>query len=161
MPWGLSFGQTGSRYVTPKGAGAIIAALPKTVTAVGVFVDPTPALVREVLETTGVSLLQFHGNESAGDCEMPGCPYMKAVRVKVGVDLQQLADQYTTAEALLVDTYRKGVPGGTGEAFDWSLLPAKVKKPLVLAGGLRVENCCRRHTCRKTSRRGCERGRGK
>ncbi|MCY1554691.1 N-(5'-phosphoribosyl)anthranilate isomerase [compost metagenome] len=84
--------------------------------------------------------MQFHGDESAEDCAGFGRPYIKALRVKPGDDIAAAVSRYPEASGLLLDTYVPGVPGGTGEAFDWSLVPRNAAKPLILAGGLTPEN---------------------
>ena len=84
--------------------------------------------------------LQFHGDETARDCEKYGIPYIKAVRVRSDTNLLQYAVDYTAAKALLLDTYAEGVAGGTGKIFDWKLIPAHLPKPVILAGGLTPEN---------------------
>lgn len=136
---GLVFYPPSPRYVAPALAGAIIRALPPFVTAVGLFVDATAQEVRAVLAEAPVSLLQFHGAESPAFCRQFGLPYMKAVRVRAGVDLLQYARDYHDAKALLLDAFVDGTHGGTGQSFDWSLIPA-LPLPVVLSGGLDAGN---------------------
>lgn len=137
---GLLFYGPSPRAVTPEQAGAIVASLPPFVTTVGLFVDAEPDFVNGVLERVPLDLLQFHGDESPDYCDSFGRPYMKAIRMREGVDLQHEAAVYAAARALLVDAYQPGVPGGTGETFDWGRIPASLEKPLVLAGGLNADN---------------------
>lgn len=137
---GLLFYDPSPRAVTPEQAGAIVASLPPFVTTVGLFVDAEPDFVNGVLERVPLDLLQFHGDESPDYCDSFGRPYMKAIRMREGVDLQHEAAVYAAARALLVDAYQPGVPGGTGETFDWGRIPASLEKPLVLAGGLNADN---------------------
>ncbi len=137
---GLLFYSPSPRAVTPEQAGAIVASLPPFVTTVGLFVDAEPDFVNGVLERVPLDLLQFHGDESPDYCDSFGRPYMKAIRMREGVDLQHEAAGYAAARALLVDAYQPGVPGGTGETFDWGRIPASLEKPLVLAGGLNADN---------------------
>lgn len=137
---GLLFYDPSPRAVTPEQAGAIVASLPPFVTTVGLFVDAEPDFVNGVLERVPLDLLQFHGDESPDYCDSFGRPYMKAIRMREGVDLQHEAAGYAAARALLVDAYQPGVPGGTGETFDWGRIPASLEKPLVLAGGLNADN---------------------
>jgi len=87
-----------------------------------------------------LDLLQFHGDESAEQCEGLGRPYIKALRVRAGDDIVARVADYPGAQGILLDAYVEGVPGGTGEAFDWSLIPQGLSKPLILAGGLRPDN---------------------
>lgn len=137
---GLVFYPASPRAVDAEQAAAIVAATPALVTTVGLFVDPSAEQVRQVLKTVALDMLQFHGDESDAFCRQFGRPYMKAVRMRDDVDLTAQACTYAGARALLVDTYVKGVPGGTGQAFDWRRLPENPGKPVVLAGGLTPEN---------------------
>ncbi len=137
---GLVFYDPSPRAVTVEQAGEIVAALPPFITTVGLFVDAEPDFVNEVLAAVPLDLLQFHGDESQDYCASFVRPYMKAIRMREGVDLQQESTRYATARALLVDAYQPGVPGGTGETFDWERIPVDLDKPLVLAGGLNADN---------------------
>lgn len=112
--------------------------VPAFVTRVGLFVDPEPAEVKRAAEH--LDLLQFHGDESPVHCAASGRPWIKALRMRDGLDLEAAARDYAGARALLLDAYRPGVPGGTGETFDWSRIPARLAKPVILAGGLTPAN---------------------
>lgn len=137
---GLVFYRPSPRYVDPDRAGKIIRALPPFVTAVGLFVDAPAQNVRAVLAQVPVSLLQFHGDESPAFCRQFGLPYIKAVRVRAGVDLLQYAQDYHDAKALLLDAFVDGAHGGTGATFDWSLVRERLRLPIVLSGGLTAGN---------------------
>jgi len=137
---GLVFYRPSPRYVAPSIAREIIRALPPFVTAVGLFVDATAQEVREAVAVAPVGLLQFHGTESPAFCRQFGLPYMKAVRVRGGVDLLQYAHDYHDAKALLLDAFVEGTHGGTGQSFDWSLIPRTLSLPIVLSGGLDAGN---------------------
>ena len=137
---GLVFYAKSPRYVEAAIAAAIVRALPPFVTVVGLFVDALEDYVRAVLERVPLDLLQFHGNESPTYCARYGRPYLKAVRVREDTDLLQCAADYAAAQALLLDAYVPGVPGGTGERFDWTWIPAALPKPIVLSGGLTPDN---------------------
>ena len=137
---GLNFWPPGSRCIDAGRAGEIVAALPPMVTPIGVFVDPRQSEVERVLARAGLSVLQFHGDESPSECERYGLPYIKAIRVRGGEDWADIEARYAGARAFLVDSYRRGLPGGTGSVFDWSLVPLDRDKALVLAGGLKVDN---------------------
>jgi phosphoribosylanthranilate isomerase len=128
------------RALTVEQGAALAAAAPPFLTLVGLFVDASPNEVRAVLERVPLDQLQLHGDESPDYCAAFQRPYIKAIRVREGVDLQRAARDYAGARALLLDTYRPGVPGGTGETFDWSLIPARLERPVVLAGGLNPTN---------------------
>lgn len=137
---GLVFYAKSPRAVSVLQAQQIIAALPPFVTTVGLFVDIARAELQQILADVPLDLLQFHGDESLAQCEGYGRPYIKALRVRPGDDLVALMGQYPSASGILLDTYVEGVPGGTGLAFDWSLVPQHLPKPVILAGGLTPEN---------------------
>ncbi len=137
---GLVFYAKSPRAVTAEQARAIIRALPPFVTTVGLFVNASRCELNEILEVVPLDLLQFHGDEAPAECEGYHRPYIKAVRVRPGEDLEAICKQYSGASGILLDTYVAGVPGGTGEAFDWSLVPARLSKPIILAGGLSAAN---------------------
>lgn len=137
---GLVFYAKSPRAVSMQQARAIIAALPPFVTTVGLFVNASRCELGEILDAVPLDLLQFHGDESAADCEGYHRPYIKALRVKAGDDVAAACLAYPRASGILLDTYVEGVPGGTGEAFDWSLVPQGLSKPIILAGGLSAQN---------------------
>ena len=137
---GLVFYAKSPRHVTPARAAEIIRVLPPFVTTVGLFVDATAEGVRAALAEAPVGLLQFHGDETPEFCRQFKRPYVKAVRVKAGVDLLQYAQDYYDAKALLLDAYVEGLHGGSGAAFDWSLIPRGLPLPVILSGGLTPEN---------------------
>jgi phosphoribosylanthranilate isomerase len=121
-------------------AREIVRAVPPFVTTVALLVDPTAAEVERVLEEVQPAMLQFHGNEDPEFCAQFAVPYVKAVRVRAGVDLLQYARLYADAKGLLLDAYVEGISGGTGASFDWELIPNNIPLPLILAGGLTPEN---------------------
>jgi phosphoribosylanthranilate isomerase len=137
---GLVFHKPSPRYVAPARAKEIVRALPPFITAVGLFVDADADTVRAVMSETRINLLQFHGDETPQYCRQFGAPYLKALRMRPGADLLQYARDYGDAQGLLLDAYMKGVPGGTGTTFDWSLIPRNLPLPVVLSGGLTPEN---------------------
>ena len=137
---GLVFYDKSPRAVDIDSARDILAVLPPFVSVVGLFVDPTPRHVAAVLHRVPLDILQFHGNEEPGECTAYNKPYIKAIRVKEGVNLHEQAKRYASARGLLLDTYVPGVPGGTGQAFNWSLIPKDLKKYVILAGGLTPKN---------------------
>jgi phosphoribosylanthranilate isomerase len=137
---GLVFYAKSPRAVDIAQARAVLAALPPFVTSVGLFVDAPAALVAEVLRMVPLDLLQFHGDEPPEHCVAFGRPWVKAVRVRPGLDLAGEAGRYAGARALLLDAYSPGIPGGTGEAFDWALIPPALRPRIILAGGLTPDN---------------------
>ncbi len=137
---GLVFYADSPRAVTPEQAQAIVADVPAMVTTVGLFVDADPGWVAEVSDGLSLGLLQFHGSETPGYCEGFQRPWMKALRVAAAMNVADEIDRYSGGSAILLDTYKKGVPGGTGERFDWGQVPSAPRLPLVLAGGLDAGN---------------------
>ncbi|MDF0606522.1 phosphoribosylanthranilate isomerase [Neisseriaceae bacterium TC5R-5] len=137
---GLVFYSDSPRHVTLEQAQEIIAALPPFVSTVALFVNPQPDFVKQVLTNCAVDILQFHGEESAAFCRSFQRPYLKAVRIKPDLNLAEWAEQYSDARAILADAFVEGAHGGTGKTFDWSLLPKHLSLPLVLSGGLNVDN---------------------
>jgi phosphoribosylanthranilate isomerase len=121
-------------------AAEIVAKLPPFVSAVGLFVDAAPEEIEAVLAKVKLNLLQFHGDETPEQCRRYGLPYMKAVRVQADTNLLQCAADYADAKALLLDAYSESVAGGTGQTFDWNLIPKNLPKNIVLAGGLNANN---------------------
>ena len=137
---GLVFYAPSPRNVTIATAADVARQIPAFVSVVGLFVNAEPSFVEEVIANVGLSLLQFHGDETPEDCERFGLPYIKAIRVKADTNLVQYARDFTSAKALLLDTYTEGVAGGTGQLFDWNLIPSALPKPVILAGGLQANN---------------------
>lgn len=137
---GFVFYAKSPRHLSMEQAAALVTQLPPFVQSVGLFVDAEPAFVEAVLKAVPLDLLQFHGGETPGQCRLSGRPYLKAVRMRPGADLVKYCADYHDARALLLDAYVPGVPGGTGECFDWGLIPAGLPKPVVLSGGLNPDN---------------------
>ncbi len=136
---GLVFYSPSPRAVSLAQAKEIVNGLPPFVSIVALFVDAAPDEVYACIKDLPMVILQFHGDESVEYCEQFGRPYLKAIRVQAGTDLVQMANEYGSASAILLDSYQPGVPGGTGKVFDWSLITT-INKPLILAGGLSVDN---------------------
>jgi phosphoribosylanthranilate isomerase len=137
---GFVFYANSPRYLSIDRAASLLRDMPPFVQPVGLFVNAEPEYVYSVLRAAPVDLLQFHGDESPEYCRQFGRPYLKAVRVRPGVDLVKYATDFSDARALLLDAYVPGVPGGTGERFDWNLITASLPKPIVLSGGLNPDN---------------------
>jgi len=137
---GLVFYEPSPRAVTLEMAQSIVKAVPAFVTVVALFVNPTTKQVRDVLNGVRIDLLQFHGDEESDFCGQFQRPYIKAIRVRQTSDVVASSVRFPDAVGLLLDSYKPGVPGGTGETFDWSLIPASQSKPIILAGGLTPEN---------------------
>jgi phosphoribosylanthranilate isomerase len=137
---GFVFYAGSARHIAPERASEIIRALPPFVTAVGLFVDAAASEVERTLNQAPLTLLQFHGSESPEFCRRFGVAYIKAVRVRPGLDLLQYAQLYDGARGLLLDAFVEGAHGGTGTAFDWNVIPRELPLPVVLSGGLNPAN---------------------
>ena len=137
---GLVFVEKSPRYVSLTEARIIADSLPPFVTLIGLFMDAPEETVREALNVLPISLLQFHGDESPEFCEQFDVPYIKALRMGENVNVIAYAQQYANAAGILLDAFHEGVGGGTGKTFDWDLIPTNVPLPLILAGGLNIEN---------------------
>ena len=137
---GLVFYPQSPRYVTPLQAAEIVKKIPAFITVVGLFVNAESSEISDILSAVHLDLLQFHGDETPMQCRQFSRPYMKAIRVKSDTNLVQYAADYADAKALLLDAFAEGVPGGTGQVFDWNLIPSNLSVPVVLAGGLNADN---------------------
>ena len=137
---GLVFYAPSPRAVSIEQAREIAASVGPFVTVVGLFVDADAAFVHEVVANVALHVLQFHGHESREFCEQFQRPYMKAIRMRPELDVEHAIAEYPSAAAILLDAYRPGVPGGTGETFDWQRIPVHAARPIVLAGGLTADN---------------------
>lgn len=137
---GLVFYPPSPRHVTIKQAAHIVQALPAFTTVVGLFVDALPAQITQTLSQVSLDCLQFHGNESQAACTSYGKPYIKAIRVQAETNIGALANQYHDSAGLLLDAYHPDSQGGTGLAFDWTLIPPHCELPIILAGGLSTTN---------------------
>jgi phosphoribosylanthranilate isomerase len=137
---GFVFYEKSPRHVSIATAAALLRELPPFVQAVGLFVNAEPAFIESVLQAAPLDLLQFHGDETPADCARFGRPYIKAERVNRDTDLLKCAADFDAARGLLLDAWVPDMPGGTGERFDWSLIPPALPKPVILSGGLTPDN---------------------
>ena len=136
---GFVFYAKSARYVSPARAAELAKLLPPFVTPVGLFVNASAAELEAGLNALPNMLMQFHGDESPQDCERPGRPFMRAARMEPDFDLLDYAQQYSAAQAILLDAHVEGFGGG-GKVFDWSLIPKNLRSPVVLSGGLHAGN---------------------
>ena len=137
---GLVFYPLSPRYVSIEQAKKIVKALPAFVTVVALFVDEKESYIKQVINSVSIDCIQFHGDETPDECRVYNKPYMKAIRMKPDVNVLEIANQYHDASALLLDAYHPGIKGGSGSQFDWDLIPKDCSKPIILAGGLQVDN---------------------
>lgn len=137
---GLVFYSPSPRNVEIPSAIQIVKALPAFVSIVALFVNEKATRVQEVLEKVNIDCIQFHGDEPAVFCRGFGKPYIKAARMQQGVDIDALSHEYHDAAGILLDAYHPDTQGGTGQCFDWQMIPDHCNKPIILAGGLTPEN---------------------
>lgn len=137
--FGLVFYPPSPRFLTLERARDLSKAAPAFLTSVALFVNAEASDVQRVLETVRPQVLQFHGDETPEFCRGFGVPYVKACRVKKGVDLLEYWHPFADACGWLADAWVEGYGGG-GTGFDWSLVPTVRAKPLVLSGGLNPQN---------------------
>ena len=137
---GLVFYDKSLRNVSIQRAQKIIEALPPFVNRVGLFVNANPSFVDEILCEVPLDTLQFHGDESVLDCTQYQMTSIKSLRVKPETSVEEIAESFSSANALLLDSYSPSSYGGTGESFDWSLACVSISLPIILAGGLNAEN---------------------
>ena len=136
---GLVFYPKSPRYLSAERAIEIRDALPPFVQSVALFVNADAAQVSQVMGRVKPALLQFHGDETPEFCRQFGVPYVKAARVRQGLDLLEYLRPYASAAAWLLDSFVEAY-GGVGERFDWSLVPRNLERPLILSGGLDRRN---------------------
>ncbi|MDR9467210.1 phosphoribosylanthranilate isomerase [Marinospirillum sp.] len=137
---GLVFYPPSPRAVTIDQAVELMQAVPPFVVTVGLFVNPEPEWVEAVLSRVPLDLLQFHGDEDEALCRQFHRPYIKALRMKPELDPVVEARRWPSAKGFLLDAYQPGVPGGTGEQFDWKRFPGGTDQSWILAGGLTPDN---------------------
>jgi phosphoribosylanthranilate isomerase len=136
---GFVFYPPSPRYISIARAAELCRHVPPFVTVTGLFVNAEEAFVREHLDALPLTCLQFHGDEVANQCGGFGLPYIKAARVKPGVDLLNYAASFPDARGILLDAWFEGY-GGSGKTFDWNLIPQNLPLPLILSGGLDAQN---------------------
>ncbi|MCE1182172.1 MAG: phosphoribosylanthranilate isomerase [Rhodocyclales bacterium] len=136
---GFVFYPPSPRYVTPQRAAELVRRIPPFVDVVGLFVNETPEAVLATCALVPINLLQFHGDETPAYCQQFARPWLRAGRVRPGLDLVEFARAYSEARGLLLDAFVEGYGGG-GHVFDWTLIPPGLPGYLVLSGGLNADN---------------------
>ncbi len=137
---GFVFVKSSPRYINAIDAKSIIRQLPPFMQTVGLFMNQPVEEVAAITQETALNLLQFHGDETVLFCEQFDMPYIKAIPMGGGVNPVEYAAQYTGAVGFLLDSHEKGASGGSGDKFDWEVISDGFTKPIILAGGLTVEN---------------------
>ncbi|WP_213948130.1 phosphoribosylanthranilate isomerase [Luteibacter sp. dw_328] len=128
------------RYIEPTAAARLRDALPPYITSVALVMDDEPAYIDEVLRVLRPDMLQFHGGETDEACAAFGVRYTKAIAMGEGEGALERLRQFPRAAGLLLDGHGLGEQGGSGQRFDWSLMPKDLAQPLILAGGLDADN---------------------
>lgn len=136
---GFVFYPPSPRYLSPRRAAELARRVPPFIDVVGLFVNEAPESLLAVCDAVPINLLQFHGDEDAAYCRQFARPYLRAARVRPGLDLVEFARAFPDARALLLDAFVEGYGGG-GLVFDWSLIPPELPGFLVLSGGLTAAN---------------------
>ena len=136
---GFVFYPQSPRYLSPRRAAELVRRVPPFIDVVGLFVNEAPESLLAVCDAVPVNLLQFHGDEDAAYCRQFKRPYLRAARVRPGLDLVEFARAFPDARGLLLDAFVEGYGGG-GHVFDWSLIPPELPGFLVLSGGLTAAN---------------------
>ncbi len=137
---GLVFYAKSPRLVSVEQARDIARAVGPFVTVVGLFVDAAAEEVERILQQVPLHVLQFHGNETEAYCCQFQRPFYKALRMKEGLNVNAAMAEFPNAVGVLLDAYRPGIPGGTGETFDWQRVPQDSEQAIILAGGLSPDN---------------------
>jgi phosphoribosylanthranilate isomerase len=143
---GFNFWPESPRYIEAKDARGVIASLPPFISKVGVFVNEEAGRIVGTATSAGVDAVQLHGDETPDFCSrlrladrFKAVTLIKAVRVETEADLEGI--WLYPVSAILLDSKIKGDYGGTGRRFNWELaIKASGLVPLILAGGLRIEN---------------------
>jgi phosphoribosylanthranilate isomerase len=137
---GLVFYARSPRHLSIEQAATICAELPAFVTTVALFKDADADTVQRALDALPLDLLQFHGSEEEAFCTQFSRPYIKALAMQQSAEqVMAQAERYASARGLLLDSHAPGEAGGSGEVFDWNTIPS-LTRPLILAGGLSVDN---------------------
>ena len=137
---GLVFYPPAPAAVTIAQAAEIARVLPPFVSAAALFVRASAEFIGEVIDAVRPQILQFHGGEDAKFCGQFSQPYIFACRVRESADIIKAIESHPSARAILLDSFSKDSPGGSGRTFDWNLIPPNSSKPLILAGGLTPQN---------------------
>ena len=137
---GLVFFNESPRAVSIEQANEIIQELPPFINKVGLFVNASSNFVDQVLNSVNIDTIQFHGDESSSDCSQFQMPFIKAIRMREGINLLKQAEEFSSAAGLLLDSFEEDSYGGTGKSFDWNLIKNNLDLPIILAGGLNKDN---------------------
>lgn len=137
---GFVFVSASKRFIEPDEAAVISSQVGPFIIRVGLFLNAPANEIDYALNSMPGLLPQFHGRETAEECERYGVPYIKAIGLGAGMPSPDELAAYKNASAFLFDSNEPGELGGTGHVFDWQKLDQDVGKPIILAGGLNPDN---------------------
>ena len=137
---GFIFFPKSPRFIGLAEAKIIVSSISPFIAKVGLFVNPSRNMVETCIKNVGIDTLQFHGDESPEFCNTFGLPWIKTISVGDNADLEEEIRSYKDASAYLFDTKKVGCYGGTGQTFNWNLIPKGIDKPFIVAGGLKLDN---------------------
>jgi len=135
---GFVFYNKSKRYISPTEVKIITNKLSPFTMKVGVFVNESPDMINILSEETGINTLQLHGNEQPEILSKLLLPAIKAFRINDDFEFKQL-DNYSNF-SILLDTHSNDDYGGTGQTFTWELIPNEIRKKIILAGGISIDN---------------------
>lgn len=135
---GFIFYEKSKRHVSVERTREIIKLLPPFTLKVGVFVNEEPYIVNRIAKEVKLNIVQLHGDETPEYISEIDYPVIKAVRIGTPGDMEKLNDY--SGCSFLLDTYDKNEYGGTGKAFDWSIIPEEIRGSVIVAGGISGEN---------------------
>ena len=137
---GFVFFEDSQRYCSPEKAKLISKKTPPFLSKVGLFVNHDKNFIRDILDQNIIDVIQFHGNECNDFCKSFNFPFIKVIPVRKSTDIVKISEEFIDASSILLDTFDTKHYGGSGKSFDWSLIPKDTAKPIIIAGGLNVEN---------------------
>ncbi|MFL2499302.1 MAG: phosphoribosylanthranilate isomerase [Porticoccaceae bacterium] len=137
---GLVIYEKSPRYVDIEQAANIRAVIGQSTLAIALLVNPSESLVKQVISEVKPDYIQFHGDETAEFCHQFNVPFIRAVRMREGLDIEAEVAAYKAEGGFLFDAWNDDLYGGTGHSFDWSRLPDSADYKLILAGGLNPTN---------------------
>lgn len=135
---GFIFYKNSKRFVEYEKAKIIIQSLPSSVIKVGVFVNEDSEIINNVSTNIGLNIIQLHGNESSEFIKKIKLPVWKVFRVNEDFDFK-IIEKYKDCE-FMFDTFSDISYGGTGNTFDWTIIPEDFKNKIILAGGVSLNN---------------------
>ncbi|WP_069790758.1 phosphoribosylanthranilate isomerase [Cyanobacterium sp. IPPAS B-1200] len=138
--------QESPRYISPSSIRAIVEKLPPQVSTIGVFVNAPLSEIIKIVEDAKLTGVQLHGEEDTAFCQqlrekLPDIEIIKAIRYKNPQSQQEAEEYIPVVDTLLIDTYQKGIHGGTGKTFNWQeLRDYRPSRPWLVAGGVSPDN---------------------